>query len=157
VPGKIRKLLHNQKGFTLVELMTVLIILGIILAIGIPKYAKIQAQAEWDADKAMIESFAKAAEMYVIKNDIDLSATTVTLGTLIAGDVIDGNKKLNRVNGSKISKTANVSYKNTSTSISDYSSEAFEFDLIGNVTNLEDVEDNVGLIVKLIGKSPYDT
>lgn len=33
---KIKKLLKNQKGFTLVELLAVIVILGIIAAIAIP-------------------------------------------------------------------------------------------------------------------------
>ena len=47
MPSKVGKTLHSQKGFTLVELMVVLIILGVILGIGVPKYAKVQAQAEY--------------------------------------------------------------------------------------------------------------
>ncbi len=43
---------HSEKGFTLVELVVVLIIIGVVLGIGVPKYFKVQAQAEYDADVA---------------------------------------------------------------------------------------------------------
>lgn len=149
--GKIRETLLRERGFTLVELMTVLVILGIILGVGVPKYLKIQAQAEWDADAAIIKSFAKAAEMYVVKNDLDLSGegnNTVLLETLITAEVIDGTKVLNRKNDG-----FDKSIKNNGTSISTYSSESFAFDpVMGTVTNLEG---DTGLIVTLIGKPIY--
>ncbi|MDD4666147.1 MAG: prepilin-type N-terminal cleavage/methylation domain-containing protein [Clostridia bacterium] len=147
--GKRREILPKEQGFTLVELITVLVILGIVLSIGVPKYLKIQAQAEYDADAAIIKSFAKAAEMYVVKNDLDLSEeNTVSLDTLITAKVIDGTKVLKRKNDG-----SDKSVKNNGTSISAYSSESFEFDAVmGTVTNLEG---DTGLIVKLIGKPIY--
>ena len=42
---KLTKILKSQKGFTLIELMTVLIILGVILGIGVPRYLQVQAKA----------------------------------------------------------------------------------------------------------------
>ncbi|MGI6587629.1 MAG: type II secretion system protein [Peptococcia bacterium] len=151
--SKIRKGLIGEKGFTLVELMTVLVILGIILGIGAPKYLRIQSQAEWDADAAMIKSFAKAAEMYVIKNDVILTTenNSITLDDLITNKVIDGTIVLNRTNSND---AANTSVKNTGTSISAYGTEAFIFDPdIGNVTNLDGDQ---GVIVKLIGRPVYE-
>ena len=146
--GKRREILPKEQGFTLVELITVLVILGIVLSIGVPKYLKIQAQAEYDADAAIIKSFAKAAEMYVVKNDLDLSEeNTVSLDTLITAKVIDGTKVLKRKNDG-----SDKSIKNDGTPISAYA-ESFVFDAVmGTVTNLEgDTE----LIVKLIGKPIY--
>ena len=39
--GKIRKILHGEKGFTLVGLMTVLIISGVVLVMGAPKWIQL--------------------------------------------------------------------------------------------------------------------
>jgi prepilin-type N-terminal cleavage/methylation domain-containing protein len=157
--SKIRKRLLGEKGFTLVELMTVLVILGIILGIGAPKYLRIQSQAEWDADAAMIKSFAKAAEMYVIKNDVILTEddNSVTLNQLITDKVIDGTIVLNRTNSNDAEYT---SEKNkTEAPISDYGTVEFIFDPdIGNVINLEKYEGDrdKGVIVKLIGRPVYE-
>lgn len=42
--------LQNQKGFTLVEIIAVLVILGILAAVAIPKYFDLQSEAR---DKAL--------------------------------------------------------------------------------------------------------
>ena len=43
-------MLRNQKGFTLIEIIAVLVILGVLAAVAIPKYMDLQKQA---ADKAL--------------------------------------------------------------------------------------------------------
>ena len=39
------KTMHNKKGFTLIELIIIIVILGILAAIAIPKYLDIQEDA----------------------------------------------------------------------------------------------------------------
>ncbi len=47
---KLRNILDDQKGFTLVEIIAVLVILGILAAVAIPKYFDLQSEAR---DKAL--------------------------------------------------------------------------------------------------------
>ena len=62
---KIRKLLKQQEGFTLVELMIVVVILGILSGIGVQQYGKIQEKAKHSVDEANIRIIEGAAECFL--------------------------------------------------------------------------------------------
>ncbi|HOK32585.1 MAG TPA: prepilin-type N-terminal cleavage/methylation domain-containing protein [Limnochordia bacterium] len=65
---KIRKLLKKQEGFTLVELMIVVVILGILAGIGVQQYGNIQERAREAADAANRKVLTNAANMWLIMN-----------------------------------------------------------------------------------------
>ena len=151
---KIRKMPYCQQGFTLIELMTVLIILGVIMSIGIPKYLMLQAQAEYDADVITIENIARAAEVYVTQRN---SYAPVLLSDLITKNIIDGELALNRINSSRVSSndSSNTSIKNEKKEITldDYSDIVIIFNSTsGRIDNLDGDE---GIIVEMIGKPLY--
>jgi len=66
---KIRKLLKKQEGFTLVELMIVVVILGILAGIGVQQYGNIQERAKKAAHEANKKVLTNAANMWLIMND----------------------------------------------------------------------------------------
>lgn len=66
---KIRKLLKKQEGFTLVELMIVVVILGILAGIGVQQYGNIQERARQAAHAANKKVLTNAANMWLIMND----------------------------------------------------------------------------------------
>lgn len=58
----------NQKGFTLIEIIAVLVILGILAAVAVPRYLDMQGEARIKAARAAIaEVKAQASQYYGIK------------------------------------------------------------------------------------------
>lgn len=62
-------LLRCKKGFTLVELMVVIVIISIIGAIAYPQTMKKIAKAKQAAGQAQIEIFSAALDNYYLDND----------------------------------------------------------------------------------------
>jgi prepilin-type N-terminal cleavage/methylation domain-containing protein len=93
---KKRNPLTNQKGFTLIEIIAVLIILGILAAVAIPKYFDLQDDAAKSAlRQAVSELVARDNLMwskYKTRGLVDGAALTLTdLNTLAKVVSADGN------------------------------------------------------------------
>ena len=58
------KKLTNQDGFTLIELIMVMIILGILAAVAIPRYSSTIDRAEEAAENAIIAQVEAGLEVY---------------------------------------------------------------------------------------------
>lgn len=66
---KFRKMLKKQEGFTLVELMVAVVILGILAGIGVQQYGRIQRDAKIAAHNANVRIITNAANMYIMMHD----------------------------------------------------------------------------------------
>lgn len=63
-----KKRMKNQKGFTLVELMVVVVIIGILVAIAVPVYNDITTTAKEKACEANKRTIQGAVSMYYAKH-----------------------------------------------------------------------------------------
>ncbi len=58
-----KSILQNEQGFTLIEIIAVLIILGILSAVAVPKFMNLQA----DARRGQIQTFHRVWPVYIEK------------------------------------------------------------------------------------------
>ena len=87
------KKMRNQRGFTLVELMIVVAIIGILTAIAFPLYANIQARARVAKAQADIRTLASAAVVYSahtggLPNNLDALTSPVVVNGVSAGPFV---------------------------------------------------------------------
>ncbi len=71
---------NNEKGFTLIELMIVIAIIGILAAIAIPQFSAYRIRSFHAAAKADLRNAATAQEAYFVDNQIYSGAKAQLLG-----------------------------------------------------------------------------
>jgi type IV pilus assembly protein PilA len=83
----MKKMLKNKKGFTLIELMIVVAIIGILAAIAIPNFMNYQCKAKQAEAKTLLGNVRLAQEAYYAEHDT-YSSSLASIGFAAKGDTI---------------------------------------------------------------------
>ena len=76
----------SKKGFTLVEIMIVVVIIGLLAAMAIPAFQKVRATSQQKAVTNNLRQIASAAQQYFLEEGV----TTVQVSSLLgAGNYIN--------------------------------------------------------------------
>ena len=82
---KFKKTMRREDGFTLVELLAVIVILGIILAIAIPAIGNVISKSDTKAKAAEYDLVIDAARLYFTTDE----GRSNTDGKITVGGLID--------------------------------------------------------------------
>ena len=84
-------MLRNQKGFTLIELIIIIVILGILMAVAIPTYIDLKTDAANGAGKGVFGALSGAnAILYAERLIRPAGGLTYTMGNVVGSANIAG-------------------------------------------------------------------
>ena len=72
---------NSRKGFTLVEIMIVVVIIGLLAAMAIPAFQKVRASAQDKAVLNNLRQLGSAADQYFLENGVSRVASASLVGT----------------------------------------------------------------------------
>lgn len=85
----MRKLLKTESGFTLIELVIIIVVLGILAAVAIPKYQDITSEAKESACRGTLANIRSGISIYYANTAVKTgTASFPVIDSLIANGVV---------------------------------------------------------------------
>ena len=103
----------SSKGFTLVEIMIVVVIIGLLAAMAIPAFQKVRASSQDKAVLNNLRQLGSAADQYYL----EMGATQVTSAVLVGTESSQYIKNIQTVAGETYTATINQGTGVTATGI----------------------------------------
>ena len=80
---------HRRSGFTLVEILIVVVILGILAAIVVPQFSEASSEAKINTLRGNLQTMRSQLELYKIQHDDLLPGQSVIGGDVLEADFMD--------------------------------------------------------------------
>ena len=106
----------DRKGFTLIELVIVIVILGILAAVALPKFIDIVSNAKVSSARAGLGSIRSVIAMKYSQNLAAAVTTNTYPTTLTTGDFFSGQLPTNKLNNITTAVTVATPPAGTATS-----------------------------------------